>query len=163
MHLHLSEVADFVATNNLSFSEGLLKLTNYEVDYKAENAARSMIKAGAFPHHKELKDFDFSFQPWINQQEISEYNTLRFLEENENLVFLGPSGVGKTHLATSIGITVAKKTYQYLFCQGYSQSASLLAHIKAALRALRGIWLEPHTSCKSTTHRLKTVGFLLLL
>jgi len=115
MHLHLSEVADFVATNNLSFSEGLLKLTNYEVDYKAENAARSMIKAGAFPHHKELKDFDFSFQPWINQQEISEYNTLRFLEENENLVFLGPSGVGKTHLATSIGITVAKKTYQYLF------------------------------------------------
>ena len=49
MHLHLSEVADFVATNNLSFSEGLLKLTNYEVDYKAENAARSMIKAGAFP------------------------------------------------------------------------------------------------------------------
>ena len=65
MQLHLNEVADFVATNNLSFSEGLLKLTNYEADYKAENAARSMIKAGAFPHHKELKDFDFSFQPGI--------------------------------------------------------------------------------------------------
>ena len=59
MQLHLSEVADFVFTNNLSFSEGLLKLTNYEADYKAENAARSMIKAGAFPYHKELKDFDF--------------------------------------------------------------------------------------------------------
>ena len=68
MQLHLNEVADFVATNNLSFSEGLLKLTNYE----AENTARSMIKAGAFPHHKELKDFDFSFQSGIHQQEISE-------------------------------------------------------------------------------------------
>ena len=76
MQLHLSEVADFVSTNSLSFSEGLLKLTNFEADYKAEIAARSMVKAGAFPHHKELEDFDFSFQPGINRQEISEYNTL---------------------------------------------------------------------------------------
>ena len=59
-----------MSPNGLSFSEGLLKLTNYEADCKAENAARSMMKAGAFPHHKELKDFDFSFQPGINQQEI---------------------------------------------------------------------------------------------
>lgn len=51
----------------------------------------------------------------INQQEISEYNTLRFLEENENLVFLGPSGVGKTHLATSIGITATKKRISTYF------------------------------------------------
>lgn len=115
MQMHLSEVADFVSVNQLSFSEGLLKLTNFEADYKAESAARSMIKAGAFPHHKELKDFDFSFQPGINQQEISEYHTLRFLEEQENLVFLGPSGVGKTHLATSIGMTAAKKRISTYF------------------------------------------------
>lgn len=115
MQLHLNEVADLVSLNNLSFSEGLLKLTNFEADHKAENAARSMVKAGAFPHHKELKAFDFSFQPGINQQEISEYNTLRFLEGNENLVFLGPSGVGKTHLATSIGITAAQKRISTYF------------------------------------------------
>ena len=48
------------------------------------------------------------------------------------------------------------------YCQGYSQSASLLAHIKAALRALRGTGLEPSTSFKSP-HRLKAVGFLELL
>ena len=47
------------------------------------------------------------------------------------------------------------------FCQRYSQSASLLAPIKATLRALRGMRLEPHTSCKKT-HRLKVVGFLVL-
>ena len=50
MQLHLSEVADFVSANNLSFSEGLLRLTNFEADYKTESAARSMVKAGAFPH-----------------------------------------------------------------------------------------------------------------
>lgn len=115
MQMHLSEVADFVSVNQLSFSEGLLKLTNFEADYKAERAARAMIKAGAFPHHKEWKDFDFSFQPGINQQKISEYHTLRFLEEQKNLVFLGPSGVGKTHLATSIGITAAKKRISTYF------------------------------------------------
>lgn len=57
--LHLNEVTDFITNNNLSFIEGLLKLTNYEVDYKAVNAGKQMIKAGAFPHHRELSDFDF--------------------------------------------------------------------------------------------------------
>ena len=129
MQLHLNEVADFVAANNLSFSEGLLKLTNYEADYKAISAARSMVKSGAFPHQKELKDFDFSFQPGINQQEIFEYNTLRFLEQQENLVFLGPSGVGKTHLATSIGITCARSRISTYFIP----FESLITQLKKAL------------------------------
>jgi len=115
MQLHLDEVADFVTANRLSFSEGLLKLTSYEADFKAASAARSMIKAGAFPHHKELKDFDFTFQSCINQQQIAEFGTLRFLEQNENIVFLGTSGVGKTHLATAIGIEAAKKRISTYF------------------------------------------------
>jgi DNA replication protein DnaC len=115
MQLHLDEVADFVTANRLSFSEGLLKLTSYEADFKAASAAKSMIKAGAFPHHKELKDFDFTFQSCINQQQIAEFGTLRFLEQNENIVFLGTSGVGKTHLATSIGIEAAKKRISTYF------------------------------------------------
>ena len=56
MLLHLDEITDFVTTNNLSFTEGLLKLSNYEVDFKEKNASRSMIKAAAFPFVKELKD-----------------------------------------------------------------------------------------------------------
>ncbi|SET23607.1 ATP-binding protein, partial [[Clostridium] polysaccharolyticum] len=76
---------------------------------------KSMIKAGAFPHHKELKDFDFTFQSCINQQQIAEFGTLRFLEQNENIVFLGTSGVGKTHLATSIGIEAAQKRISTYF------------------------------------------------
>ena len=128
MQLHLEEVADVVSANHLSFSEGLLKLTNYEVDHKTMSAAHSMIKAGAFPHQKELKDFDFSFQPGIHQQEIQEYETLRFLEQNENLVFLGPSGVGKTHLATAIGISAAKKRISTYFIKCHD----LLQQLKKA-------------------------------
>ena len=53
MKLHLDEIRDFVTTNGLSFTEGLLKLSNYEVDFKEQNASRSMIKAAAFPFVKE--------------------------------------------------------------------------------------------------------------
>ncbi len=115
MVLHLDEVTDFVTSNNLSFTEGLLKLSNYEVDFKEKNASRSMIKAAAFPFVKELKDYDFDFQPGVNEQEIKELCTLGFLEKSENMVFLGPSGVGKTHLATSIGIAAAKRRVSTYF------------------------------------------------
>lgn len=109
MTLHLNEVIDFSVNNQMSFIDTLIKLTNYEIDVREQNMIQSMVKVGAFPHLKEIKDFDFSFQPTVNQQQILDFLTLRFIEKNENIVFLGPSGVGKTHLATSIGITAAKK------------------------------------------------------
>jgi len=109
MTLHLNEVVDFSVHNQLSFIETLIKLTNYEIDVREQNMTQAMVKVGAFPHRKEIKDFDFDFQPSINRQQILDFLTLRFIEENENIVFLGTSGVGKTHLATSIGIAAAKK------------------------------------------------------
>jgi DNA replication protein DnaC len=109
MNTHLDEVIDFITVNNLSFTEGLTKLTSYEIDFKETNMIRAMVKVGAFPHQKELKDFDFSFQPSINRQQILDFESLRFLGFQENIVFLGPSGVGKTHLAVSIGIAAAKQ------------------------------------------------------
>ena len=93
MKLHLDEIRDFVTTNGLSFTEGLLKLSSYEVDFKEQNASRSMIKAAAFPFVKELKDYEFEFQPSVNEQEMRELASLGFLEKNENIVFLGPSCV----------------------------------------------------------------------
>jgi DNA replication protein DnaC len=109
MTLHLSEVIDFSVSNQMSFIDTLIKLTSYEIDVREQNMIQSMVKVGAFPHLKEIKDFDFNFQPSLNQQQILDFLTLRFIEKNENIVFLGPSGVGKTHLATSIGIAAAKK------------------------------------------------------
>ncbi|WP_270614642.1 IS21-like element helper ATPase IstB [Blautia massiliensis (ex Durand et al. 2017)] len=107
MDLHLDEVIDLITSSPLSFTEGLCKLTNYEIDFKEANMIRSMVKVGAFPH--------FEFQPSVNPEEIKDFATLRFLENAENIVFLGPSGVGKTHLATAIGVTAAKKRYSTYF------------------------------------------------
>ncbi len=109
MTQHLGEVVDFSISNQLSFVETLVKLTNYEIDVREKNMIHSMVKVGAFPHLKEIDEFDFEFQPSINQQQILDFVSLRFLEKHENIIFLEPSGVGKSHLATSIGIAAAKK------------------------------------------------------
>lgn len=109
MVYHLDETIDFMNRNELSFTDALIKLTDYEIDMKEINMVRAMVKVAAFPHLKEIKDFDFSFQPSINKEQILDFETLRFIERKENIVFLGSSGVGKTHLATSIGIAAAKK------------------------------------------------------
>ena len=128
MKEHLEEVSNFVSQNKLSFSDGLLKLCNYEIDHKTEVASKSMIKAAAFPFVKTIEDYDFEFQPCVNKQEILELATLRFMENAENIVFLGSSGVGKTHLATSIRIVAASKRYSTYFIKCHD----LLQQLKRA-------------------------------
>lgn len=128
MQEHLEEVSNFVSQNKLSFSDGLLKLCNYEIDHKKEVASKSMIKAAAFPFVKTVEDYDFDFQPCVNKQDILELTTLRFMENAENIVFLGTSGVGKTHLATSIGIVAASKRYSTYFIKCHD----LLQQLKRA-------------------------------
>lgn len=128
MGLHLEETIDFINKNNLSFTEGLVKLTNYEIDHKETSMIKAMVKVGAFPHQKELKDFDFTFQENINKDEILEFTSHRFIHQNENIVFIGSSGVGKTHLSTSIGISAAKKRISTYFIKCHD----LIAQLKKA-------------------------------
>ncbi len=68
MSLHVNEVIDFSVRNQMSFVDTLIKLTTYEIDVREQNMMHAMVKVGAFPHLKEIKDFDFSFQPSINEQ-----------------------------------------------------------------------------------------------
>ncbi len=113
--LNFEKIFSDITSNKISLTEGFLKLTNYEIDYKQRSAALSIVKVAAFPYLKELKDFDFEFQPSINQQQILELANIGFINKTENIVFLGSSGVGKTHLATSIGIAAAKQRISTYF------------------------------------------------
>lgn len=113
--VHLPQELDLIVSNNKTFVEGLLTLTNKEIEKREKSMIYSMVRTGAFPHTKTLDDFEFNFQPEINEMQIREFTNHKFIELNENIVFLGSPGVGKTHLATSIGITVAKKRMQTYF------------------------------------------------
>ena len=64
---HLDDVIDFSIKNNLSFIDTLIKLSDYEIEIKEKNLIESMVKVAAFPFKKEISDFDFNFQPSINQ------------------------------------------------------------------------------------------------
>ena len=87
MALHLNDTVDFINRNELTFEEGLIRLTNYEIEHKEEAAIKAMVKTGAFPHLKELKEFDFDFQENINKEEIMDFLNHRFLANKENIVF----------------------------------------------------------------------------
>lgn len=128
MKNHLDDTINFINKNNLSFVDGLIKLTSYEIDYKEANMIKSMVKVGAFPHFKELKDFDFTFQENINKDQIMDFTNHRFIHQYENIIFLGSSGVGKTHLSTSIGISAAKKRISTYFIKCHD----LIAQLKKA-------------------------------
>lgn len=103
------------AKKEMSLTDLLYGLTEKEVEYRDERASQIQVTVSGFPSKKEIDEFDFSFQPSINKQEILELNSLGFLEKHENILFVGPPGVGKTHLATAIGVTAAKKRHSVYF------------------------------------------------
>lgn len=86
----------------------LYELTNLEIELMNEKAIYGCVRTAGFPFIKSFEDFDFSFQPTINKEQILDLKNLRFIENKENIIFVGSPGVGKTHLATSIGIIAAK-------------------------------------------------------
>ena len=96
----------------LEFLKDLLKI---EITYREQKSTNNNVHVSHFPFLKELKDFDFDFQTCINKQKIIDLSNLRFMEEHKNIIFIGNSGVGKTHLATSIGIEAAKHHYSTYF------------------------------------------------
>ena len=102
---------DYIHRNNKNMpplTDSLNYLLEEEIKYKDNRAADGIIKAANFPFRKTLEDYDFSFQPSVNENQIRELANLSFIESNENIIFIGNSGVGKTHLAVSLGIEAAK-------------------------------------------------------
>jgi len=91
--------------DNLNIVEVLDHIFEQESLSKRRRAIETQMKTSGFPMKKKLKHFDF--QPSIDKRQIDELATMRFLENGENIVFLGPPGVGKTHLATALGIVAA--------------------------------------------------------
>jgi len=89
-----------------------------EAASKRQRVYETQLMTSGFPMKKELQHFDFDFQPSIDKRQIDELATMRFLENGENVVFLGPPGVGKTHLATALGMVAARhrRSTYYINC-----------------------------------------------
>lgn len=124
----IDDTISHVSKNNLSFIDGFLYFTEQQVAKKKINLINHSVKMAGFPKIKSLAEFDFEYQPSINKEQIQELNSLRFIERQENLIFYGNSGVGKTHLATAIGVTAAQNRNSTYFIK----SAELMAALHKA-------------------------------
>ena len=109
MQEHLEHYAELVNKGEKSFSEALLDLVEIEKKNNKIRRENANVKTANFPFIKTMEDFDFDFQPEVNKKELLELNNLAFLDNHENILFVGSSGVGKTHLATAIGISCARE------------------------------------------------------
>ena len=87
---------------------------------KKKRAVAKQIQMSGFPFHKSLESFDFDFQPSIDRTQIMELSTMRFVENRENVVFIGTPGVGKTHLAVALGMIAAQHRYSIYYANCHS-------------------------------------------
>jgi len=110
----------------LNIVEVLDHIFSEEADNRRRRAYEKQVLMSGFPIKKTLSDFDFSFQPSLDQRQIEELATMRFVGNAENVVFLGPPGVGKTHLATVLGLVAA----QHRFSMYYINCHTLIEQLK---------------------------------
>ena len=112
---YLPNYIEEITTKEIPFTEALLHLTEKEIEFINDRASKIQISVSAFPFEKTLDDFDFDFQPSLNKSQMLDLESLRFLENKENILFFVSSGVGKSHLAIALGIAAAKKRYLTYF------------------------------------------------
>lgn len=119
--------AENAANTKLSYQDYLLRLLEQEILSKIERSVNRKIQLATFPQVKRLEEFDFTFQPKINEKLIRELATLDFLTDAKNVLFIGAPGVGKTHLAISLGIKAAQARKRVLFFTAEQLTAQLAA------------------------------------
>lgn len=111
--------------SKMSYMDFLLIVTQDEIDRRKFTKKESAIKKSNMGRCKNIVEFEFDFNPKINRQQLMNLATCEFIKRNENIIFAGPAGVGKTFLAKAIGLEACNRGYKVVF----TRTAKMLEHI----------------------------------
>ena len=112
---HHHELSNRAAKESWKYSEYLLEILKLEANNRAVRSRATLTKMAGFPTIKTLEQFDFDFTVGVNRRQIEELSTLEFIKRKENIILLGQSGVGKTHLAIALAYAAVQNRMKAKF------------------------------------------------
>src|ERR671923_1189509 len=136
-----------VDSGRVAATEAISRLLTAQITLRNNRRLQAAMRSSRLPAVKTLNDFDFTFQPSLKREQVESLHTLGFVERRENVILLGPPGVGKSHLAISLAIAAAQSGRRVY----YGTLADLITSLEEAQQAGR------------LSHRLKTLVFPALL
>jgi DNA replication protein DnaC len=136
MNAECEKIAARAAQDNVDHLAFLLQLCELELIERERKAAERRLKAARFPAHKTLDDFDFQSRPSVNKPLLLQLIQGDYLDQRENILLVGPSGTGKTHLAISLGIAACGQGKKVRFFR-VTELITLLLEAKEERQLLR--------------------------
>jgi DNA replication protein DnaC len=127
----LDDILRQVDGGTLPAPAALEALLGAQIQLRNARRLTAAMRSSRLPAIKTLADFDFTFQPSLKREQIDSLHTLGFLERRENVILLGPPGVGKTHLAISLAIAAAQSGRRVY----YGTLADLITSLEEAQQA----------------------------
>ena len=115
LQAQLDPICEQASKADLDYKAFLAQALDVEWRGRYQHGVESRLKQARFPWVKTVDQFDFAFQPSIDRKVIRELAGLSFLERTENVVLLGPPGVGKTHLGIALGVKAVEAGFSVLF------------------------------------------------
>jgi len=129
---------------DLAYSDFLEEVLSREIAAKHERHTAMKTAMARFPFQKTLESFDFKFQPSIDPKVIKDLATCRFIADTDNVLLLGPPGVGKTHLAVGLGMKACALGYRTAFTTAAGLIATLMrAHTEGRLEEKLKLLVQP--------------------
>lgn len=112
--------------DKLDYDEFLLNVTEAEVQVRKENGRKRRLREAKFPLLKPLETFNFDAAPDLDARLIRELSSCEYVKKNRNIIFMGKSGTGKTHLATGLGMEACKQGVRTRFVTGCGLANELI-------------------------------------
>ena len=112
--------------DKLDYDEFLLNITEVEVQVRKENGRKRRLREAKFPLLKPLETFNFEAAPDLDARLIKELSGCEYIKKSRNIIFMGKSGTGKTHLATGLGMEACKQGVRTRFVTGCGLANELI-------------------------------------